>query len=172
MNGRTGFAAHAVSNAAIVEGGGLVRIELDGLAVVFDGARKVALGPVGGSAVEEGRDKLLAGIPSRLDRLGASGDLLIPWDAGTTGAFRVLQRLCRSGRRHRRQPHHRCQKHQRARERGPHHRLLHRSSSRRLSGCRFDAPRSDEVQRCRLLLAEKRRRLGRPCRRQTRSLRR
>ena len=65
FDGTVGFAPHAMSNTAIEKGSGLVRIELDGVVVVLDGALKVALGPVGGgAAVKAAASSLPYAVPT------------------------------------------------------------------------------------------------------------
>jgi hypothetical protein len=63
-----------VSEGAIGVGLGKVRLELDGLVVVGDGAVVIALASVGETAIDVGAGEVLAALPSRYDDVGASAN--------------------------------------------------------------------------------------------------
>ena len=65
----------AVGDAAIVEGDGVARVELDGLVVVLDGAVVLAFGAVGDAAIAEGDGEVVLRFLARLDHGGAAADL-------------------------------------------------------------------------------------------------
>ena len=64
----------AVGDAAVVEGDGVIRVELDRLVEILDGALVLALVPVGVASIGEGGREALCALLGRLDDRRARAD--------------------------------------------------------------------------------------------------
>ena len=84
-------------NTATEEDVSVVRIELDGLIVVLDGALRLATRAIGRAADRKCNGQILSAKLPRLDGVGTSGDLLVPGDIRPARALHCLSVCVQAG---------------------------------------------------------------------------